>query len=75
MNTRATVLTILGVVVSFLGILWTVQGLGIVQIDPVLCATECEPITGRSAQWALTGVITLFAGVVIVRTGLYRMNR
>ncbi len=74
-NAKATVLTILGVIVGILGMLWLVQGLGIIQIDPILCVGDCEPITGRSVQWTVIGAIALFVGSVSVWAGLRRVNR
>ncbi len=74
MNTKATILTILGVILALFGTLWVVQGLGIVQLGPILCVADCEPITGRSVQWTVIGVIALLVGIVIVRTGLRRIN-
>ncbi len=74
-NAKATVLTILGAIVALLGMLWLVQGLGIVRIGPVLCVANCEPITGRSVQWTVIGVLALFVGIVIGRAGLRRTNR
>ncbi len=75
MNTKATLLTIFGTIVALLGALWVVQGLGIVQIGPLLCVADCEPITGRSVQWTVIGTIALFVGIVTVRAGLRRVNR
>lgn len=75
MNSKATVLAILGAIVGLLGMLWVVQGLGIVQIGPILCVADCEPITGRSAQWTVIGAIALFAGIVVGWTGLRRVDR
>ncbi|ELZ03801.1 hypothetical protein C480_15600 [Natrialba aegyptia DSM 13077] len=75
MNTKATLLTIFGTIVALLGTLWVVQGLGIVQIGPLLCVADCEPITGRSVQWTVIGTIALFVGIVTVRAGLRRVNR
>jgi hypothetical protein len=72
MNTKATSLTILGAIVALLGMLWVIQGLGIIQIGPILCVANCEPITGRSVQWTVIGVIALFVGSVIVWAGLRR---
>ena len=72
---KAAVLTLLGVIVGLLGMLWVVQGLGIIQIDPILCAGDCEPITGRSVQWTIIGALTLFVGSVSVWAGLRRVNR
>ena len=45
-NAKTIVMTIPGVIVALLGMLWLVQGLGIIQIDPILCVGDCEPITG-----------------------------
>ncbi|AHG01708.1 hypothetical protein HALLA_00020 (plasmid) [Halostagnicola larsenii XH-48] len=73
-NTKATVLTILGAIVALLGMLWVVQGLGIIQIDPILCVADCEPITGRSVQWTVIGAITLAVGIVGVWAGLRQRN-
>ena len=73
-NRKATVLTILGTTVALLGTLWVVQGLGIIQLGPILCVADCEPITGRSVQWTVIGVLALFVGIVIVRAGLRRVN-
>ncbi len=75
MQTKATGLMILGTIVALLGIVWSVQGLGIIQIDPILCTVDCEPITGKSVQWTVIGVIALFAGIVIVSAGLRRVRR
>jgi len=72
MNAKATALTILGAIVALLGTLWLVQGLGLVQIGPVLCVADCEPITGKSTQWTVTGIISLFVGLIIVWAGLRR---
>ena len=38
--------SVLGVL---LGGLWLVQGLGLVQIRPILCFADCEPVQGSSA--------------------------
>lgn len=73
-NTKATVLTILGALVALLGALWVVQGLGIIQMDAIFCVADCGPITGKSVQWTVSGVLALFAGIVTVRAGLRRLN-
>lgn len=74
-NTKAIVLTIFGVIVALLGMLWVVQGLGLIRIDPILCVSDCEPITGRSMQWTAIGAITLLVGGVLARVGLRRVDR
>jgi hypothetical protein len=74
-NAKTVVMTLLGVIATLLGMLWLVQGLGIIQIDPVLCAGDCEPITGGSVEWTVIGAITLLVGSVLVRSGLKGVNR
>jgi len=75
MNAKGAIVTVVGVVVTLLGLLWVVQGLGIVQLGPVLCVAECEPITGRSLQWTVIGAVALIAGALMVRLGLGRESQ
>lgn len=74
MNAKGAVLAIFGAIVTLLGLLWLVQGLGIVQIGPILCVADCEPVTGPSTQWAVIGAITLVVGIAIGGVGLRRIN-
>lgn len=68
-------MAVFGVVVAALGALWLVQGLGVVEITPVLCVADCEPITGKSTEWAATGAVALIAGLLSVRAGLGCVRR
>jgi hypothetical protein len=56
------VAAIAGVVLALLGLLWLLQGLGLVTIPPVLCVAECAPLTGPSTQWAIIGAVVLVVG-------------
>jgi hypothetical protein len=56
------VAAIAGVVLALLGLLWLLQGLGLVTIPPVLCVAECAPLTGPSTQWAIIGPVVLVVG-------------
>ena len=73
-NVKVAGLTTLGLIMALLGMLWLVQGLGIVQIDPVLCEGDCEPITGGSVEWTVIGAITSVVGSTVVWAGLRRVN-
>ncbi|EFW91066.1 hypothetical protein ZOD2009_15791 [Haladaptatus paucihalophilus DX253] len=75
MNVKAIALATFGAVVGLLGVLWLVQGLGLVEIGPILCVADCEPITGESTQWTVIGMIALILGFTIVRAGLRRASR
>ena len=57
---------IVGVIAGLLGLLWLVQGLGLVTIPPILCVAECETLAGPSTGWAIAGLVLLLAGVAAV---------
>jgi hypothetical protein len=55
-----------GVIAIPLGGLWLLQGLGAVQIRPILCFVDCAPIQGASATWTIIGFLMIAAGVVAI---------
>ena len=59
-------LIILGIILSFFGILWFLQGSDLVHINPILCFADCTPITGTSVTWQIAGGIVFVIGVVIL---------
>lgn len=61
-----------GALAVALGGLWLLQGLGIVQIDPVMCVGECEPLEGPSPVWAIAGAIVVAVGGAAVFWGIKR---
>ncbi len=54
-----------GVVIAAPGLLWFLQGTAIIQIPPILCVTNCEPVVGGSPSWEAAGVVTFVVGVGI----------
>ena len=75
MSVKAIALATFGAAVGLLGVLWLVQGLGLIEIGPILCVADCEPITRESTQWTVIGMIALILGFTIVRAGLRRASR
>ena len=53
---------VLGIIAVLLGGLWLLQGLGIVQVRPILCFADCAPIQGPSLTWAVVGAVALVVG-------------
>lgn len=51
-----------GLVAALLGALWLLQGLGIVQMRPILCFANCDPLQGPSATWAIIGAAVFATG-------------
>jgi hypothetical protein len=57
---------VVGVISVLLGGLWLLQGLGLVQVRPILCFADCEPIQGASPVWAIIGFLMVAAGVIAI---------
>jgi hypothetical protein len=55
-----------GVIGLLLGGLWLLQGLGIVQIRPILCFVDCAPVQGPSSTWAIIGFLVVAVGVIAI---------
>jgi hypothetical protein len=53
---------LVGVLAVMLGLLWLLQGLGVVHLRPVLCFADCATVQGRSAGWAIIGGILATTG-------------
>ncbi len=64
------VVAFVGVIVTLLGLLWFLQGADIVHLDPILCFSNCEVITGGSQFWEATGAIAFIIGIIIIGVSL-----
>jgi hypothetical protein len=66
MKARQIVGALLGAFIASLGLLWFLQGTGILRMRPRLCIANCEEIVGPSPFWAVSGVIALIIGAIVV---------
>jgi hypothetical protein len=66
--------TLTGLILVALGLLWFLQGIAILNQCPVLCFADCECITGGSLFWEVVGAITLIIGIAIVYLSLYHVR-
>ena len=57
---------IVGLILTALGLLWSVQGADLIQIKPIFCVANCEPITGGSMMWLSIGIITTVIGLALL---------
>ena len=55
-------LRIFAVLLIALGMLWALQGAGLVHLKPIACVADCTELVGPSAQWLVTGLATVAAG-------------
>jgi hypothetical protein len=67
-------LALVGVIVAMLGLLWLLQGAGVVHMRPVFCVSNCKPVT-KSVAWLVAGAITSVAGVVLASTSARHLHR
>jgi 2-hydroxy-6-oxonona-2,4-dienedioate hydrolase len=67
-------ITVLCCILALLGCLWLLQGLGIVQVRPILCFADCAPIQGPSSTWVVIGVITLAISGLLMFWSLQRTD-
>jgi len=77
MNNKKNILknfaiTLIGLILAALGLLWFLQGIAILNMCPVLCFADCECLTGGSLFWEVVGGITLIIGIAIVYISLKR---
>lgn len=58
-----TLVLVISVLFVLVGGLWLLQGLGAVQVAPILCVADCEPLQGPSLPWTVLGAAVAVAGV------------
>jgi len=66
MNKKQIIAIIFGIIISLLGLLWFLQGSGLVHIKPILCFADCQPITGKSLQWQIMGAVAFVFGALVI---------
>ena len=71
---KTLIVLIVGVIGALLGGLWLLQGLGIVNIPPILCVADCAPIEGGSPMWAIVGFVVFAAGAFGIYHALGRRS-
>lgn len=66
---------VLGLIASALGVLWFLQGLDVVHVQPLICFSDCAPVRGASPKWALLGAALFAIGVAAVWWTLKRQSK
>lgn len=66
MNAKQLAGALFGAFIVFLGLLWFLQGTGILRVRPILCIGDCTVIVGLSPLWAVSGLIVLIIGAIVV---------
>jgi hypothetical protein len=58
------ILLFIGLIFTLLGLLWFLQGIGVLNMAPILCFADCEPVVGGSPVWAIVGALFFVAGLI-----------
>jgi hypothetical protein len=69
---KKIILLVVGLAIAALGALWLVQGLGLVQIEPIACVADCKPLQGASPTYAALGALMVAAGALAIWFALRR---
>jgi hypothetical protein len=72
MNLKRIVGANVGIILAMLGLLWLLQGAGLLRLCPVLCFADCECVTGGSLFWEIVGAITFTIGVILAWVSVRR---
>lgn len=62
---RWVTVLVVGVALALLGLLWFLQGAGVVHVRPILCVSDCKPVE-KSVGWLIAGVVACMAGIAIM---------
>ncbi|MBU1174023.1 MAG: hypothetical protein KKH72_01370 [Alphaproteobacteria bacterium] len=71
----AVIGVLLGASFSLLGGLWFLQGADLVHIDPIACVAECEPLTGGSVAWMISGAFAILVGIGLISASYWWYRR
>ncbi len=70
MRSLYAVSAIAGIAVALLGLLWLLQGAGVIRVCPILCFADCGCMEGGSALWEAAGAAALVFGIALVWWGI-----
>lgn len=45
-----------------LGVLWSLQGAGLIHLKPILCVADCTELQGASVRWLAAGIAAIGIG-------------
>jgi len=72
MRVRQIAGTLVGAFIASLGLLWFLQGTGILRMRPILCIANCEEIVGPSPVWAAAGAVAFIIGAIVAIVSVRR---
>jgi uncharacterized membrane protein YiaA len=70
MNIRKIAQVIFATIAILLGTFWFLQGVGILNVCPILCFTDCACIEGGSQLWSVVGAVVFIIGILTMAVTL-----
>ena len=75
MNWRILTLLVVGIALTGLGVLWLLQGVDAVHVRPILCISNCKPVTSGSGSWLAVGIVALIVGMAAAALSARHLHR
>jgi hypothetical protein len=72
MNWKRTTATVIGGVLMALGVLWFLQGSGLINVNPIMCFTDCDPLAEQSVDWSVQGIASFVVGAAICLLAIFK---
>lgn len=66
MKIRMTAQIIFAALAMLLGAFWFLQGVGILNVCPILCFADCACIEGGSQFWSVVGIVVFSIGILTI---------
>lgn len=57
---------VFSILAILLGGFWFLQGVGVLNVCPILCFADCDCVEGGSRFWSLVGAIVLIVGIITI---------
>ena len=66
MKIRKAVQLVFAIIAMLLGAFWFLQGMGILNVCPILCFADCTCVEGGSRFWSAVGAVAFIIGTLTI---------
>lgn len=66
--------SVAGLLVGGVGLLWFLQGSDLVHIEPIACVGDCVPIAGHHPEWQVVGAVAFLTGALVATLAVRKLR-
>jgi hypothetical protein len=66
MTLRKVEQAIFATITMLLGTFWSLQGMGVLNVCPILCFVDCACVEGGSLFWSIAGAVVFIIGILTI---------